>query len=418
MELAAFLAEQNIIPVSELTTLATDRRCFGDDVITAFARQVELRSAAAQGILSAAESANRDQLLASEQRGYDSHMRERDALLSLQQAVERRTAERGFVPATQAGTGTAKPERRGIFGTGVEFRALVTTSGAGAVVAPDQYGPGFFDRLAPLSVILRAGAQVLRTERDVLHLPRVDTDPTSAIIAEGNTITPSDPGYTDVAATPAKFAGITVVSNELMMDSSPDITAMLEMQLLRSLALKYDLACFEETTAFKGFKNVVGITLDSSLGAAGSTPADLDTIAGAIGQATADNANPSAIFMHPRSWATLLQIKEATGSTKSLLQDSTIGVAAEIRRAIFGLPVYLSSQLSITETKGASTDCSSIYIVDMSQVYAVFRTDARVEVDRSRLFNTDQSEVRGIMRATLACPNAKAIVRIEGVRNV
>jgi hypothetical protein len=66
------------------------------------------------------------------------------------------------------------------------------------------------------------------------------------------------------------------------------------------------------------------------------------------------------------------------------------------------LPVLLTSQLSITETKGTSTDCSSIYVVDASQIYGVFRTDARVEVDRSRLFNTDQSEVRAIMRATLA----------------
>ncbi len=420
MEIQKFLEDtsKGIIPVSELTSIATDRRAFGDDLINAFAAQIELRSTAAQTVLTEAEKAGRDVLLASEQRSYDANIRERDSLLSLQQAVERRTAEKGFVPATQTGL-RETATRGGIFGSGVELRALVTTSGAGAVVAPDQFGPGFFDRLAPLSVMLRAGIQVLRTERDTLHLPRVDTDPATTIVTEGSAIGPADPGYTDIAATPVKFGTLTVVSNELMMDSSPDITNLLEMQMLRSLALRYDLASFEENnTNFKGLKNVTGITLDSSLGANGLKPVNLDTIASAIGSLTGFDATPTAIFMHPRSWGTLLQIKEVAGSTKSLLQDSAASGSAGITRALFGLPVFLTSQLSITETKGTSTDCSSIYVVDASQIYGVFRTDARVEVDRSRLFNTDQSEIRAIMRATLAAPNAKAIVRIEGVRAV
>ncbi len=357
---------------------------------------------------------------ASEQRSYDGHVRERDSILSLQQSVERRTEQRAYVPPSQAvTTGDRSPERRGIFGSGVELRALVTTGGAGAVVSPDQFGPGFFDRLAPLSVLLRAGIQVLRTDRDTLHLPRVDSDPATTIVTEGSAIGPADPGYTDISATPVKFGTLTVISNELAMDSSPDITNLLEMQMLRSLALRYDLAGFEENNAnFKGLKNVTGITLDSTLGTNGLKPVNLDTIASAIGSLTGNDATPTAIFMHPRSWSTFLQIKEVSGSTKSLLQDSAASGSAGVTRVLFGLPVFLTSQLSITETKGTSSDASSIYVVDASQIYGVFRTDARVEVDRSRLFNTDQSEVRAIMRATLTVPNPKAVVRIEGVRAI
>jgi len=87
-----------------------------------------------------------------------------------------------------------------------------------------------------------------------------------------------------------------------------------------------------------------------------------------------------------------------------------------VKRAIYGVPVFVTSQISITETKGTNSDCSSIYVVDMSQIVPVFREDTRVEVDSSRLFNSDQSELRAIMRATLAVPNAAAVVRIEGVR--
>lgn len=43
------------------------------------------------------------------------------------------------------------------------------------------------------------------------------------------------------------------------------------------------------------------------------------------------------------------------------------------------------------------------------------RKETRVERDSSRLFNSDQSELRAIMRADLAVPNPKAVVRVLGL---
>ena len=107
MEIQTFIAEtaKGVIPLSTLTTLAADRRAFGDDVLAGFRTQIELRSTAAQTVLTEAEKAGRDSLLASEQRSYDAHLRERDSILSLQRAIEQRTESRNFVPHTQ----TVKP---------------------------------------------------------------------------------------------------------------------------------------------------------------------------------------------------------------------------------------------------------------------------------------------------------------------
>jgi HK97 family phage major capsid protein len=119
--------------------------------------------------------------------------------------------------------------------------------------------------------------------------------------------------------------------------------------------------------------------------------------------------------MHPRTWRTLLKIKEASGSAKSLMQ-SEMGVDGAPVRTLFGVRVYLSSQVSTTETQGTATSvASSAYVFDPSQVFAVFRQDTRVEVDSSRLFNSDQSEIRAIMRADLAVANAAGVVRILGI---
>jgi HK97 family phage major capsid protein len=415
MDIQEFLTQttQRAIPVADLTSIAATRAAQGDDVIAGFRSQAEQRTAAAQAVLDAATQAGRDSLLASEQRSYDAAIRERDSILALQQSVERRTEARAFVPTTQTGRSEA---RGGLFG--VELRALVENTGAGGVVVPDDYRASFFDRLAATSVMLAAGAQPIRTNRDTLKVPRIDSDPTAAIVAEGGTISPSDPGYTEISATPVKIATLTVMSNEMIADSNPSVLKLLEMQVVRALALKYDLSAFEANdTNFKGLKNTSGITLDSSLGANGSVPSNLDVIASAVATLQTANASATAIFMHPRTWGTLCKIKEQTsGNNKPLLQESGGSGSQGITRAIYGVPVFLSSQLSITETKGSSTDCSSIYVADMSQIVPVFREDARIEVDSSRLFNSDQSELRAIMRATLAVPNAAAVVRIEGVR--
>lgn len=72
--------------------------------------------------------------------------------------------------------------------------------------------------------------------------------------------------------------------------------------------------------------------------------------------------------------------------------------------------------MSVTETQGSSgAVASSAYACDQSQVFAVFRQDTRVEVDSSRLFNSDQSEIRAIMRVDLVVANASAVVRILGI---
>lgn len=103
MEIPQFISEtsKGIISLAELTSIAAERRAFGDDVITAFRTQIELRSRQAQTVLDTASQAGRDSLLASEQRSYDGAVRERDSILSLQQAVERRTEQRAHVPTTQ-----------------------------------------------------------------------------------------------------------------------------------------------------------------------------------------------------------------------------------------------------------------------------------------------------------------------------
>lgn len=304
-------------------------------------------------------------------------------------------------------------ENRGGELLATEIRAL--TTGAPASFSPSEYASFFIDKLSAQSVALRAGIRVIRTTRDSLVIPRWTDDTPAGWTAEGDAIVSVDAGADSITATVRKLAALQAVSNEAISDSNPSLLDAVSAGLVRSVGLTFDLGFFEGSGVapqIRGLKNVVGITLDSTLGADGSVPANLDTIAGAIGTLLSANAGDPVVVMHPRTWGTLLKVKEAAGSTKHLLSDAT----AAAPRQILGRPVYLTSQISITETKGANADCSSIYVFDPASVVAVIREDVRVEIDRSRLFNTDQSELRAIMRADVVAAHAAGIVRIQGVR--
>ena len=95
-------------------------------------------------------------------------------------------------------------------------------------------------------------------------------------------------------------------------------------------------------------------------------------------------------------------LKEGTGSNKPILLDS-VGRgrrAAPVWRAgVHHQPAHGRRCLRLRRQPGG----------------AVVRQDTTIAVDSSRLFNSDQSEVRAIMRADLAVPNPLAVVHITGL---
>ena len=60
-----------------------------------------------------------------------------------------------------------------------------------------------------------------------------------------------------------------------------------------------------------------------------------------------------------------------------------------------------------------TTQVSKTFVYSPSQVVLVRRQDAEIELDRSRLFNEDESEIRGKLRADLLLPNPEAVVLLE-----
>lgn len=359
-----------------------------------------LDRAAAEGRdLTAEEEARFDEILAAETR-------------------DRRTNDTFDPRSLRARTDRQGVEARAGAWLAGELRSLAEGSGPGAAFSPTEFASTFFDLLAPESQLLRAGIRVIRTDREELKVPHLKADPAVGFFAEGATITAADPDADVITATPRKLAGRVELTNELIADSDPAILNVLASQLIRAIANAWDVQALEGSgmpPAIRGLANVSGIQT-VSMGTNGAAPTNLDPFADAIGLLAQENAEPRAIFMHARTWGTLAKLKELpSGSNKPLLQESAGSGSQGLERRLYGLPVYLVAS-SITETQGTSSDASSAYVVDTTEVVAVMRQDARVELDSSRLFDKDSSEVRVTHRADLVVPNPKAVVRILGLR--
>jgi len=178
--------------------------------------------------------------------------------------------------------------------------------------------------------------------------------------------------------------------------------------LLGMLALKLDRSIFEGNPAsnansIRGIKYTAGIqTL--SMGTNGGAVTDYDPFVTAVGMLRAANvAGPYVIAAHPSVVTDLELLKDADGSNAQL--GSPAGLP----------PFYTSTQLSTTETQGTATNASSAYLYAPNELVLVRRQDAVVELDRSRLFNIDASELRAKLRADLIVPNPVAVVRITGI---
>ena len=289
-----------------------------------------------------------------------------------------------------------------------ETRALSTA----VTLSPGTLSNVLFDKLRAQSVGLSSGFRVLTTDKDSVVHPTLSADANPSWYAEAATISPGDPTFSSVTATPRKIAHLVQMSNEVIDDSDPSIVDVLNNHLLRVLALKLDIGFYEGSgTApeIRGLKNVVGIQ-SISMGANGAALTSLDTISDALHLLEAANTEATAIVMAPRTYNTLRKLK---ATTNEYLLTERPSVSAP--RSLFGVPVYVSGQLSVTETQGTATNASSVYVYNAAEVVYVRRSEIELELDRSRLFNSDQSELRAKLRGDLIVPNPSAVVRIAGI---
>lgn len=296
-----------------------------------------------------------------------------------------------------------------------------TSVASGSILLPHEVMVGVVASLDQASVMGALGLTILALDGNgSVTLPYVDEKARGQFVGAGDEVTAANLGFKGAKLVPHKVVVLLPCANEALRSASPSVTALLMGQVSRALATTLDDSIFEGAGTEhepRGIKNRTDI-LNISLGPNGLVPTSIDPFIDAKAQLESQNATPSAWVMSPLVWSVLQKLREnSTDSNIPLLGTGSDAAATGVTRKMLGLPVVLHSGLSVTEVEGESGPvCGSVYLAQWDQVIVGRWSDMLLDVDGSRLFNRDMSEIRGILQFDVAVPNAAAVCRISGVR--
>ena len=264
-----------------------------------------------------------------------------------------------------------------------EVRSLTTA----ASVSNPEFSATFFDALRPQSAFLRSGVRTLTTDRDSAIFPIVSGDPTIGWVSEGGTITPSDPTLVAGTAVPHKLSVIVRYSNEVAEDSSPALETVLRQVLVGRAAVSVDVAAYEGTGVSPqplGMGNIPSITSFN----ASTTATSLAWGGSAI--SALETANAPRPYAYVGGAALAKHLRNVRVDSGGTVGPYAFPTSAEALPMIWGAEGFLANGLA----------GGTAYVYSPSSCYVVNRTSGfDIEVDRSRLFNSDESEMR--LRARL-----------------
>ncbi|WP_252189709.1 MULTISPECIES: phage major capsid protein [unclassified Rhodococcus (in: high G+C Gram-positive bacteria)] len=272
----------------------------------------------------------------------------------------------------------------------------MNTSSSGAVLTPAQVDELLIRPVLAESVAAQV-AKVIHTNASALRLPVVAADPTAAWTAEGAEIAVSDATLEEVNVAFHALKGLTVVSNELIEDSSPEASQLVGEGLARDVAKRLDAAYFGVSAANtpNGIGSVSGV---QSVTFAGPW-ANLDPFHEALSLAETVGATVSAFVTSPAVALALAKIKTGTGSNTPLLgQDPT----SPTKRTIAGVPLFVSSAVA----------ANIVWAIPFQRTVIGLRKDVDVATDTSAFFTSDRTAVRAVLRAGFGFAHAAAIVKV------
>ena len=407
------------LTIGELQTLtlsATEQRnCGGrgEELMGILRRHKAIATETASATLDRAKREKRE-LLASEKRTTDAALSDAKAINALMTMVERAEADYAYVPDSQRMAGGRPAEVRGLLPSLVEYETRAMSIGsdsAGGYLAPEQQSALFFDRLRARSIMLGLATQLPMDSSD-LKVPGLSSSATAAMYAENSEITASDLAVTAITLTAKKLGAIVLASREVMADARPDLRGIIERDLISTMGLQLDYQLLEGDGAganLRGLRRLVGVTA-TALGSGSGGDITLDAISAAISRMKTANATPGAIICHPRTEAAIKLLKDGDGH---YIWQPSLSENAPAR--LFGLPIYTSSQISITETAG-SANKSWLAVIDPSQLVVGRRAVVEILYDPYSRSAYDQVLIRATARfAGLGCLNAAGVELITAI---
>lgn len=244
-------------------------------------------------------------------------------------------------------------ERRDITATGT---TSVTLDQGGMTIATEKRG--LLDDFFNASIARSLGATVLEGLMGNLDLPRLTAGTAPAKKAENASADEYTPTTAMLSLSPKRLPAFIDISDQLLMQSSVAIEAIVRNHLVNQMLAVQELAIFHGG----GTSEPTGIAATSGIGSvAGGTNGLAPTWAHLVGLETevdTDNALAGRL-----AYATNGQIRGKLKTTPKVAStDSMMLLDDRAQGAINGYPIAFSNAISRTLTKGTSSGvCSAIF---------------------------------------------------------
>jgi hypothetical protein len=279
-------------------------------------------------------------------------------------------------------------------------RGETRSLGTAIELSNPDYSTQLFDALRPSSAFLRSGVRTLTTDSDPVIYPTVATDPTLGWVSEAGTISFSDPAFGAGTAVPHKLSVIVQYSNEVAEDSTPALEGVPRQVLLARAGVTVDVAAYEGSGAAPvptGMGNVAGIAGTVNASAAATNIAFAGSAISLL-----EGANAPRPYAYVGSSNLPRHLREVRVDSGGTVGPYLFGVGEEELPTVWGARGYVNSALA----------AGTAYFYSPSACFVVNRTQGfDIEVDRSRLFHTDMSEMRLRARLDYFWPYPSAIVK-------
>lgn len=265
-----------------------------------------------------------------------------------------------------------------------------------SLLAPSQVDELLIQPVIGESVAAQV-SRVILSNTNSLRVPIVTDDPSAAWVPEGGEIPISDLEVTELEIPALKLAGLTMISNELIADSGPDVAAEVGRGLARDLARQLDAAYFG-TTVTNGPSGLASLSGIQSVVTAGAFE-NLDPFSEAQALTETVGATVGAFVTSPQVALQLAKLKTGSGSNAPLLgSDPT----QPTKRVIAGVPLLVSPKV----------EANAVWAIPAERAVVTIRQDADIASDGSVGFTSARTAVRAIMRVGIGFPHPAAIVKI------
>ncbi len=296
-------------------------------------------------------------------------------------------------------------------------KAMAEGAGSsGGFLVPEEYLMQIVPLLQARSVVRGAGATTYTVNRNELALPKQSGVSGTTWGYENESMSEdTNPTFSQITLQLKKLRALLYISNELIDDADPAVDQLITVDLVKQISLAEDLSFLDgiggaQPLGLYGHPDVGSATLGNGNGA---TPT-LDNFLNAIYAIDLANGSYTGWVMHPRTLNSIRQIKDAQGNP--IYWKDPLGRLPE---QLFGLPIFKTTQISVTKAVGTSGSvCSYVILANWPEVAIGQKPELRLEASREggNAWESDQTSFRAVRRVDMVPRQPDEVYVMKGVK--